>query len=354
MVKNLKVIFEALNQKPLAFIIKGSPDPDAIASSLALLSYYQSLGGDGEIYHEDYVSHSANKAMINILDIKIQEAEFKQLNPQYYVITDHCNPYIEGIDISKCVLHIDHHKENHEGESKPSITQIIEYDAGACSSIVTKLLNEVDYFNSGANSVSQVATALAYGIRTDTDNLDAARAKDYDAMKILSQYTNKENLQKITRSRISTQTADVLKKALMAEKNEQNWLYAGVGFLQETYRDSIASVADELMRRSGTDSVLVYAIIEKHGEHAVEGSVRSIDASFDMDSFVKAFSNSAGGRKYKGGFKIPLGVLSCCPNQEQLEEVVNSSIENKLKSVLSTNTKAKAKNKKDKDKDKEE
>ena len=344
--KNLRTIFEALNNRPVAFIIKGSPDPDSIASSLALLSYYQTLGGDGQIYHEDYISHSANKTMINILDIKVQETEFSTLSPELYILTDHSNPSIDGVDLCKCALHVDHHKEPHDlgsekDKTKAQINQIIEYDAGACSSIVTRLLNEVDYFNSGSSSITQVATALAYGIRTDTDNLEGARPKDYDALKILSQYLNKENLQKITRSRISTQTADVLKKALTAEKTEQNWLYACVGFLQETYRDSIASVADELIRRSGTDCVLVYAIIEKAGELVVEGSIRSTDPGFDMDGFARNFSTTAGGRKYKGGFNIPLGLWCSWANQEQIEEVVKTGIENRLKSVLGPNTKAK-------------
>ena len=340
--RNLKTIFESLNHKPVAFLIRGSPDPDAIASSLALLSFYQDLGGSGQIYREDYISHSANKVMINILDIKIQEIKFKDLDTEYYVIVDHSNPHIDGHAISKCILHIDHHKEHKEegkDENKLSNAQIIEYDAGACSSIVTKLLDEAEFFSSGNASVSQVATALTYGIKTDTDNFDAARPKDYDALKILSLYSNRESLQKITRSRISTQTADVLKKALSAEKTDQNWLYAGVGFLQSTYRDSIASVADELLRRTGIDHVLVYAIIEKSGSAMVEGSVRSIDPGFDMEGFVKDFSDNSGGRKYKGGFQIPLGFWASCPNQEMLEEFVRSTLEGKLKGILGTNTK---------------
>jgi nanoRNase/pAp phosphatase (c-di-AMP/oligoRNAs hydrolase) len=344
--KNLKTIFESLDHRPVSFLIKGAPDPDAIASTLALLSYYQSIGGDGQIYREDYISHSANKAMINILDIKIQETKFRDLNTEHYVLVDHNSPYVDGIEITKCVLHIDHHKEHKDDakdESKLGITQVVEYDAGACSSIVTRLLDEVGFFNSTHTSISQVATALMYGIKTDTDNYDAARPKDYEALKILSQYINKESLQKITKSRISTQTADVLKKALSAEKTEQNWLYAGVGFLQSTYRDSIASVADELLRRTGIDHVLVYAIIEKSGAAVVEGSVRSIDPGFDMESFVRDFSDNSGGRKYKGGFQIPLGFWSTCPNQEMLEEFVRSTLEGKLKGILGTNTKKKRK-----------
>jgi len=341
--RSLKEVFDSLSKVPVAFAIKGSPDPDSIASSLALLAYYESIGGEGTIYHEDYISHSSNKAMINILDIKLQEKRLSDIEEQFYVVCDYSNTSIEKTN-SRCVLHIDHHKEmtsnEAQGTTLDGCLHIIEYDAGASSSIVTRLLDDLDFWDNGSN-LSQIATALMYGIRTDTDNLDAARPKDYEAMKLLSQYCNYDNLKKISRSRISTQTADVLKKALQSEKSEQNWLYAGVGFLQETYRDSIASVADEMIRRAGVDHVLVYAIIEKAGEAVVEGSVRSVDPGYDIDSFVRNFSNNSGARKYKGGFQIPLGFWSSCPNQEVLEDFVRNTVESKLKTILGTNTKTK-------------
>lgn len=344
-IKSLKEIFEPLNKAAVAFLVKGSPDPDSIASSLALLQYYQSIGGEGAIYHEDYVSHSSNKTMINILDIKLQEKKLSEIEEAFYVVCDHTSSIIEKIK-SKCILHVDHHKEHKDLEgnlAQDDCVHIVEYDAGSCSSIITRLLNEIDFFDSGEGSISQIATALMYGIRTDTDNFDSARAKDFESMKILSLYYNQDSLKKITRSRISTQTADVLKKALQSEKSEQNWLYAGVGFLQESYRDSIASAADEMIRRTGVDHVLVYAVIEKSGEALVEGSVRSVDPGFDLEGFVKHFSNNAGARKYKGGFQIPLGFWSSCPNQEMLEEFVRNTIESKLKTILGTNTKKKGK-----------
>jgi nanoRNase/pAp phosphatase (c-di-AMP/oligoRNAs hydrolase) len=333
--KNLKQIFEMCELKPVAFCIKGSPDPDSIASSFALLNYYKSLGGDGKIYHEDYVSHSANKAMINILDIQLTEKP-NAIQEEYYVICDHADPSIEASCKSKCLLHIDHHKSEALAVENVPLNYFIEYDAGACSSIVTRLLDDVDFFASGDSQLSSMATALCYGIKTDTDNFDGAREKDWEAMSTLSQFKNKDSLQKMTKSRISAQTSDVLKTALSHEKTEQNWLYAGVGFLQETYRDSIALVADEMLRRQGIDNVLVYGIIERESGSTVEGSIRSIDAGFEMDSFVKQFSDNSGGRKYKGGFQIPLGFWASCKNKDLLEEMVRTSIEDKLKTILGT------------------
>jgi len=335
----LKQVFEPI-KAPIAFVIKGSPDPDAIASSLALCSYYQALGGEGTIYYEDQVSHSTNKAMINILDINLVATKLKDIKEDFYVICDHQNPDI-GLDMSKCILHIDHHKDA-AGDWDHAQEEIIETDAGSCSTIITRLLGEVDFL-ANAKTSQQIATALSYGVKTDTDNLDSAREKDWDAMKTLSQFCNQDNLRKITSSRIPPQTIKVLKAALAAEKQNSNWLYAGVGFLQEAYRDSIALVADELIRRQGVDHVLIYAIIEKEEGSSIQGSVRSIDAGFDMDGFVRSFSENAGGRKYKGGFEIPLGFLATCENRELLEEITTSTVEGKINTILSTTSTKKEK-----------
>lgn len=350
----IKELFSKIDQKPVAFIIKGSPDPDSIAGSLALLCYYQTLGGSGKLYYDSYVSHSNNKAMINILGIQMEKvSSFQDINNRYdyYVVIDHATFQVEGLDPAKCILHIDHHKEKDKDESlQTKCAHIIEGDVGASSTIVTRLLNEVDFFQSGHTDVERVTTALMYGIRSDTDNLDGAGPKDWDAMRILAQFASKSDIKKITKSRITAQTAEILKKALANEQEEQGWLYAGVGFLQDSYRDSIATVADELMRRSGIEHVFVYAIIEKSaGNMVVEGSVRSVDPGMDLDAFVKTFSDNAGGRKYKGGFQVPLGFWGTCPNREILSSFVLETIESKFLSILNTSTaKASAKHEKDK------
>ena len=337
----LSEILKPLLPNPIALIIKGSPDPDVIASSLAVLSYYEAIGGAGKIFYSSYISHSSNKAMVNILGIGMEKVDnFTNVNEtfKHYIVLDHSDPCVQGLDLAKLRLHIDHHKE-HEDKSLEDFNyvEMIELDAGASSTIVTRLLEKEDYFKSGGTDIERVATALAYGIRSDTDNLDSGNPKDWEAMRILAQYASKGDVRKMTKSRITAQTAHVLKKAYEVEKEEQGWLYAGIGFLQETYRDSIAIVADELMRRQGIEHVLVYAIIEKEsGSLVIEGSVRSLDAGTDLAGFVKAFSENSGGRKHKAGFQIPVGFLSECPNKEALDNLVRQTIEAKFQSILST------------------
>jgi len=349
----LQEVFEPIIDDPVAFIIKGSPDPDAIASSLALLAYYESLGGSGKILYNAYVSHSNNKAMINVLGIqmeKITPDSFADLKNKYkhYVVVDHSSFSVEGFDPSACLLHIDHHKEALEEKKKKKTSstedaevenyphQIIELDAGACSSIVTRLLKEEGFFEKNSRDLERVATSLVYGVRSDTDNLDNAGPKDYEAMQILSKHCSRADVKKITQTRITSQTAHVLKKAYEVMKEESSWLYAGVGFLQENYRDSIATVADEMMRHAGIEHTLIYAIIEREdGSSVVEGSVRSIDTGMDLDGFARAFSDNAGGRKHKAGFQIPLSFWGTCSNRELLSSFVTETVEEKFRSILS-------------------
>lgn len=340
----LKDLLEKNKGVRIGVIIKGSPDPDSIASGWAIGNFAEFLGCEYKMYHEEPVSHTSNKTMINVLGIQMERIDFKDLDSMVdkYLVVDFNDPVMHGIAYEKCILHIDHHKEPKDKEKKSNgkkpFEQIIELDVGSCSTIITKLLNAEGFFESEHASVAGIATALAYGVKSDTDNLDNGFTKDWDAMKVLSAYYNKDALKRITSQRITPQTAEVLKKALSTEKVEQNWLYAGVGFLQESYRDSLASVADELMRRSGIDCVLLYAIIEKGNEYMVDASVRTSDSGLDLDDFTKKFSQLSGGRKYKGGFQIPLHFWSSCPDKRLLEEFVSSTIEGKFMQIVKTSS----------------
>lgn len=335
---NLEEKFKIANLEPIAFVIKGSPDPDAIASSLALLSYYEELGGTGEIICDQPISHPNNKMMINILGLQIQKVDLSEEleKYKYYVICDHCSHKIDKISSKKCLLHIDHHKEAVNNKEE-GITQIFELDAGSCSTIIVGLLEKNQFFQGASGNIERIATALSYGIRTDTDNLENAGCKDWEAMKILSIHVSRDDLKKISASRLSTQSTQLLKKAFEEETLIQNWLFTTVGFLQESYRDSIAIVADELIRRSGIDHVFVWAIVEHESyPPTVEGSIRSADSGMDLNAFVKAFSENAGGRKNKAGFQIPLGFWGTCPEKEVLAGFIKKTIESKFKSTVST------------------
>jgi nanoRNase/pAp phosphatase (c-di-AMP/oligoRNAs hydrolase) len=119
---------------------------------------------------------------------------------------------------------------------------------------------------------------------------------------------------------------DVIARALAALVVRRNFAMAGVGFVPEGERDTIAQAADFLIRREDIDTVVVYGVV---GDKFIEGSLRThspsvdpaawLEAAFGFDDRGRAFG---GGRRDKGGFRIPIGFLGRSTDRAQLWSLV--------------------------------
>ena len=122
---------------------------------------------------------------------------------------------------------------------------------------------------------------------------------------------------------------DVIARALSALVVRRNFAVSGVGFVSESDRDTIAQAADFLVRREDIDTCIVYGVV---GERFIEGSLRThspsvdpaawIEAAFGVDEKGKSFG---GGRRDKGGFRIPIGFLGRATDRAQLWQLVEHS-----------------------------
>ena len=106
---------------------------------------------------------------------------------------------------------------------------------------------------------------------------------------------------------------DVIARALTALGVRRNFAMAGVGFVTEAERDTIAQAADFLVRREDIDTCVVYGVV---GDKYIEGSLRTHSPSVDPAVWLEqAFGADekgrpyGGGRRDKGGFRIPIGFL---------------------------------------------
>ena len=119
---------------------------------------------------------------------------------------------------------------------------------------------------------------------------------------------------------------DVIARALSTLVVRRNFATAGVGFVPEGDRDTIAQAADFLVRREDIDTVVVYGVV---GEKTIEGSLRThspsvdpavwLEQAFGHDERGKAYG---GGRRDKGGFRIPIGFLGRATDRAQLWALV--------------------------------
>lgn len=330
--KNIITIIQKYN-KMLVFV-KGSPDPDVIASSFALKTLCSLYNTELSIISLLPVSLPQNQALIKKLDIPIS---FLSKLPDLscydaYIVLDHQIAQVEEIGKNlPCAIHIDHH-EKAETLIDPEL-RILTDEAGSVSTILALTYKELKIEkNINKTLMQRIATALTYGINTDTDNMKIAHEHDKEAMKFLKPYVDIENLNRISNIPFSEETLTVLGKAMLNQVRYENWIICGVGFLPESFRDSIAIVADFILENEDATTVIVYAAIESEtGNFHLDSSLRTKNINFDLNHFIKKITSNGGARHFKGAYQIDLNYFSKCPDKNLLWQIIQDSTLEKLK-----------------------
>lgn len=319
--------------KSLLIIIKGSPDPDAIASSFALKAICDSINIHANIISLMQPSLPQNRVIINDLNIPIKFEDSLQKLSDYdsYAVTDFQSVYIKGLsEHLPCIVHIDHHDAIDE-EIKAEYN-LINNDAGSTSSILALIIKELEPKIKG--DLVKIATALTYGIQTDTDNLEHATHMDYIALDYLSKYANRNIIKHVTTLPFSKEMLQLVSLAIGNKLIYKDWIIAGIGFLQENQRDSIAIIADFLLKKNPeSKTVVVYALIVKKDKNKLrlDASFRSREKDFDLNELIKKISEDGGGRKYKGAYQVNLDYFADCPDKDMLWNLVSLTSVDKIK-----------------------
>ncbi len=311
---------------PIAIYIPGSPDPDAIASAYAIKQILNKLNLDSDIFAEKRLSLSQNQAFIDRLKIPVYFG--KDINVkkyQGYIVPDFQNNRIENVsDKIPCIAHIDHH-----GNSENAIEaefSLIKTDVGSTSTMVA-LIMKYSNLNFSSDEKGSIATALTFGIQTDTDKYQNVTAMDLEALIFLAENADSQILQEINSMPISPKTLQYFKKAKENEVVYKDWAFYGIGFINASKRDSIAIIADMLMKNSDHKVVAVFAIIENHKsrETYLDVSLRSASSAVDLNRVIKKITPNGGGRKYKGAYQVKLNYLKNVPDKDMLWQVVQAA-----------------------------
>ncbi len=308
--------------KNILIVIKGSPDPDVIASSYAAKCIYETLGVSAEIFSQQTISLTENEVFIKELDIPINFGEYRQEANKFdaYAVLDHQSASVEGLRIP-CAVHIDHHEpveEDIEIDFK-----LIKKDVGSVSTILALYLRDMD-LNIEEPEMSSISTALTFGIQVDTDQYSHALKLDYEALNFLSKYSSSETINKISNAPLSKETVALLLEAINNQIFYKDWLITGVGFIDESNRDSITVIADFLLNREDAATVVVFAAVNKmKGRGLVlDASFRSARKHLNLNNIIKNITTEGGARKYKGAYQIHLDYFINCPDKALLWEVI--------------------------------
>ena len=277
-------------------LLHNEPDPDALASGLALRNVLRRTRQTAIIAALEGVTRPENVRMVNLLDIHVERVTAAQVAEYDRVALVDVQPHYFGGAIDKVDLVIDHHPEQ-PGYS--AVFKDIRADYGSTSTILTEHLRAVD-----ANISERAATALLYAIKSDTlfFNRQANRV-DIDAFSYLYPLSDAALIRKMEGAEITMERLEYVLKA------KQHWRMVEqvfCAFLGTTPReDFIPYVADFYLQLEDVRWTVVSGIVND----SVIMSVRNLGYSRNAGEFVRKYFadiGSAGGHRAMAKAVVPL------------------------------------------------
>src|SRR5947207_3151343 len=141
-------------------LLHNDPDPDALASGLALRNILKRTKTTAIIGAIQGVTRPENLRMVNLLDIHDEEIPPNTLKDYERIAMVDVQPHYFGGLIDQVDLVLDHHPEQ---PGYAAVFKDIRADYGSTSTILTEHLRAVD-----VNISERTATAMVYAIKSDT------------------------------------------------------------------------------------------------------------------------------------------------------------------------------------------
>jgi nanoRNase/pAp phosphatase (c-di-AMP/oligoRNAs hydrolase) len=277
-------------------LLHNDPDPDALASGLALRNVLRRTRQTAVIATFEGVTRPENQRMMDLLDIRVDILTAGQLEDFDRIAMVDVQPHYFGGTVDRVDLVIDHHPE------QPGYTAVykdIRVDYGSTSTILTEHLRAVD-----ANISERTATAMLYAIKSDTlfFNRQANRV-DIEAFSYLYPLADATLIRKMEGAEI---TAERLDYVLTAKRRGRLTERVFCTFLGETPReDLIPYVADFYLQLEGVQWSIVAGVVNE----SVVMSVRNLGYSRNAGEFVRKYFNevgNAGGHRSMAKAVVPV------------------------------------------------
>ena len=313
----LRRLGDEVNAKVL-IVCHDNPDPDALASALAMKHLCDSLGHTSTIIHGGMIEHQQNRAMVKLLNMDIRklildwEVEDLLNESDIVICVDFSHPGANNILPETCVPHIviDHHTS----ENRPAGDVIlVRSEFAATSSLIASVL-----MNSTVEMNSEIATALAFGIRTDTLGFTRSfNAVDLRALSWLGAWIDWDLIRSFESPPRTQEVLSIFRQALSDATLSNGLMLVPISKMAD--RDALSQVADFLLPTEGVEIVVSYGVRMSK----VILSARSTKDSVHIGkTLAKAFAKgSAGGHKALAGGQIPFEELNCDNPEDAMEAI---------------------------------
>ena len=304
-----------------------NPDPDSIASAVALEAIAQHLDREFDILYLGEIGQQENRAFVNLLGIELHQVTGDEITPtldtyETIISVDHALAD-DGVDAPIAAV-IDHEEVDLDEtvefvDIRPSVS--------STSTILTKYVQEFDL------SVSEeTATALLYGIRSET--LDFKRdttPADLTAAAYLYPFANHDTLEQVESPNMSPETLDVLAEAITNREVRGSHLVTNAGFVRDP--EVLGQAAKHLLNLEGITTTAVFGV----GENTIYLAARSKDIRVDIARVLSEAFDETGsvlGHSRQATVEIPLGIFTGIDTSDESRETLLTLTEEAVKHQL--------------------
>ncbi|MFP4502975.1 MAG: DHH family phosphoesterase [Candidatus Hydrogenedentota bacterium] len=286
----------------IACVMQDNPDPDALASAYALRDLvWRTLKKRVAICYGGYIGRAENRAMMRVLHIEAQRLTPAQVRKYKTLCIVDGQPRAGNMTLlgdRTPEIVIDHHLIPKRRDWKADMEDL-RPEYGATSTILYEYL-----VARGITLHDNVATALFYGIQSDTQDLGRettpAGVRAYQELFIEA---DKRKLARIRRAPVSREYFQMLSDGL------SECVVAGptvISFIHECHNgDMLAEMADLLIRLEGRRTAVCYGVVDNMILLSARAADGRSNAAERMQKVVAQLGQGGGHTTMAGG-QIPL------------------------------------------------
>jgi nanoRNase/pAp phosphatase (c-di-AMP/oligoRNAs hydrolase) len=296
--KNVERIRSLFSEKDrIHILLQHDPDPDAIGSALALRELLGRNRATTPIVTFGEVTRPENLAMIRLLDVQIDRITYDDLHKDgaRLALVDVQPPYFDQ-PLGPVDLVVDHHPKR--TAFKAGFADL-RTAYGATSTIFTEYLRAI-----GMEPTQRLATALLYGIKTDTLFLErGSNLADLNAFTFLYPFANKPMIARIERPALPREDLEALGRALSRLQLDNGVAVIHMGEINR--EDVIPQMAEFCLQIEGVEWGVVSGLVKER----VVISVRNVGYVKSAGEIMKKLYDdigSAGGHRAMAKAVIPL------------------------------------------------
>ncbi len=314
--EDLKTTLVNAKAKRLVVLTHDNPDPDTISCALTLQTLVQKTCQiSGILRYSGIVGRAENREMIRLLKIKIKPLGKNDIRPGDAVALVDSQPFTGNVTLPEGLMPdivIDHHPLR---KTTKSAFIDLQVESGATATILSEYL-----LASGIEISSQVATALCYGISSETQHLGrGATPRDAAVYSALFVHANKKILSQIENPKLPRDYFKTLNRGLHQAKLYKHAIVSNLGEIGAP--DFVPIVADLLLKCERVS----WSLVTGRYKSKILVSIRTTRPSGDAGRFLRKIVGklgTAGGHDMMAGGQVPCQStddIACDKTEHEIE-----------------------------------